>query len=132
MLFAGQLVSAQVEDERHPIEVALEAATDADQSTAGMCRALVEASDGWEKEIISSCQKLKILMTPEEWERFKVSQKAWELYKDLEYASQVEMYSNMEGTVWRVVSSAAQMGLYKNRAKDLLQYVVELEGERGE
>ena len=77
--------------EKHPIEVEMESAIDEDPSTAGMHKAFRDARDKWEKEIIKSFSKLKETMEPEEFEALRISQRAWQSYRDAEVKVQGEI-----------------------------------------
>jgi uncharacterized protein YecT (DUF1311 family) len=116
---------------KHPIEVEMETAIDENPSTMGMRQAFGDARDKWEKEIIKSFSKLKEAMEPEEFEALRVSQRAWETYRDAEVKAQGEIYSRQQGTIWGPISNSAEMELYRSRALQLDEYLGAV-SERGE
>ena len=91
-------------------------------STQGMTTAIGEALAKWESNMAASLVKLKTIMTPEEWKSLELSQKTWEKYREAELKTQAEIYSRMEGTMWRPVSSTAAMDLTRKRALLLTDY----------
>lgn len=108
---------------KHPIEVEMESALDENPSTLGMRQAFGDARDKWEKEIIKSFSKLKETMEPEEFEALRISQSAWEAYRDAEVKTQEEILSRQEGTIWGPLMSSSEMELYRSRALQLDEYV---------
>jgi uncharacterized protein YecT (DUF1311 family) len=108
---------------KHPIEVEMESAIDKDPSTAGMHKAFRDARDKWEKEIIKSYTKLKETMEPEEFEALRISQRAWQSYRDAEVKVQGEIYSREQGTMWGPIAIGDEMELYRSRAMQLDSYL---------
>jgi uncharacterized protein YecT (DUF1311 family) len=111
------------ETDKNPIEVEMELALDQNPSTAGMRHAFREARDKWEKQIIKSFVKLKETMESEEFEALRISQSAWEKYRDAEVKTQGQIFSRQEGTIWGPISGAAEMELYRSRALQLEEYL---------
>jgi uncharacterized protein YecT (DUF1311 family) len=109
--------------EKHPIEVEMESAIDEDPSTAGMHKVFRDARDKWEKEIIKSFSKLKETMEPEEFEALRISQRAWQSYRDAEVKVQGEIYSREQGTMWGPIAISDEMELYRSRAMQLDAYL---------
>lgn len=122
ILFAFSPLHAE-DKVKDPIDVKMEAAMDTNPSTAGMIDAAAAAMDSWKKDIGHSLAKLKKTMTPEEIHALELSQKAWEVFVETELATQTELYSKMEGTMWRPASVVSAMGLYKERALKLRGYL---------
>jgi uncharacterized protein YecT (DUF1311 family) len=68
-------------------------------------------------------QKLKKVMSKEEWVALEASQKAWLAFRDKEFAAQVEIFNRMEGSMWRPVAENERMELVKSRALTLRGYL---------
>lgn len=121
-LFAFSPLHAEdkVED---PIVIKMEADIEKNPSTAGTIDAASTAMESWKKDIGLSLAKLKKAMTAEEVHALEMSQKAWGVFVDAELKTQTELYSRMEGTMWRSASVFSAMHLYKERALKLRRYV---------
>lgn len=115
-------IPAYSQEKKHPIDVAMEKAQDANPSTAGMNEAISEALKKWEVEVNKSLKHLKKVMSAEEGKALEASQKAWIAYRDAELKTQTEIYSRMQGTMWRPASSHAAMDLTRARALQLKHY----------
>ncbi|HEX8312949.1 MAG TPA: lysozyme inhibitor LprI family protein [Chthoniobacteraceae bacterium] len=113
---------AHAEDEKDPIDIAMDAAMERDPSTAGMVQATAAAQKKWEKELARSLARLEEVMEPEEWEALQASQKAWRAFRQQEVKAQGEIYSRMDGSMWVPVSASDAMELVRARALQLRQY----------
>lgn len=104
------------EEEKHPIDQAMESAIDKDSSTAGMVQAISKANKQWDAEMNDLYQDLKRKMAPEEWAALVAAQKAWIVFRDAQIKSIVETYGHMQGTMYIPMSASAVMELTKDRA----------------
>ncbi len=104
------------DEEKHPIDQAMEAAIDKDSSTAGMVQAVSKANKQWDREMNSIYQDLKKKMESEEWASLVTAQKAWIVFRDAQIKSIEETYGRMDGTMYIPMSASAVMELTKERA----------------
>jgi uncharacterized protein YecT (DUF1311 family) len=106
----------RADEEKHPIDQAMEAAIDKDSSTAGMVQAISKANKQWDAEMNDLYQDLKKSMKPEEWAALVAAQKAWIVFRDAQIKSLVETYGHMQGTMYIPMSASAVMELTKDRS----------------
>ncbi len=114
---------AEPAEKPDPIDVALQRDLDHSPSTGGMVQATAEAEKKWDAAMNVAYQKLKKVMGKEEWAALETSQKAWLVFRDKEFATQIEIYSRMEGSMWRPVAVNESMELVKARALTLRGYL---------
>ena len=110
-------------EKQDPIDIKMNADMEENPSTAGMVDAASAASKAWEKDVAASLAKLKKTMSEEEVHALEISQKAWEVFVNAELATQSELYSKMEGTLWRPAAVVSSMELYRERALKLRRYL---------
>jgi uncharacterized protein YecT (DUF1311 family) len=115
-LFYSCFAIAQNTAKKDPIDRAMEAAMEKDPSTAGMVRAISDATVQWDKKMNSIYKSLRKNMEADEWSSLILAQKAWINYRDLQITSIESTYSKMEGTMWVPVSASRVMEITKERA----------------
>jgi uncharacterized protein YecT (DUF1311 family) len=115
-LFYSCFAIAQNTAKKDPIDRAMEAAMEKDPSTAGMVRAISDATAQWDKKMNSIYKSLRKNMEADEWSSLVLAQKAWINYRDLQITSIEATYSKMEGTMWVPVSASRVMEITKERA----------------
>jgi uncharacterized protein YecT (DUF1311 family) len=115
-LFYSCFAIAQNTAKKDPIDRAMEAAMEKDPSTAGMVRAISDATVQWDKKMNSIYKSLGKNMEADEWNSLVLAQKAWINYRDLQITSIESTYSKMEGTMWVPVSASRVMAITKERA----------------
>jgi uncharacterized protein YecT (DUF1311 family) len=115
-LFYSCFAIAQNTAKKDPIDRAMEAAMEKDPSTAGMVRAISDATVQWDKKMNSIYKSLRKNMEADEWSSLILAQKAWINYRDLQITSIESTYSKMEGTMWVPVSASRVMQITKERA----------------
>ena len=115
-LFYSCFAIAQTTAKKDPIDRAMEAAMEKDPSTAGMVRAISDATAQWDKKMNSIYKSLRKNMEADEWSSLVLAQKAWINYRDLQITSIESTYSKMEGTMWVPVSASRVMEITKERA----------------
>jgi uncharacterized protein YecT (DUF1311 family) len=115
-LFYSCFAIAQNTAKKDPIDRAMEAAMEKDPSTAGMVRAISDATVQWDKKMNSIYKSLGKNMEADEWSSLVLAQKAWINYRDLQITSIESTYSKMEGTMWVPVSASRVMEITKERA----------------
>ena len=122
VMAVGPLV-ALAADKADPIDAALKRDMDRDPSTDGMIQATAEAEKKWDAAMNAAYSKLKKVMGREEWAALEASQKAWVVFRDKEFATQIAIFNRMEGSMWRVDAENERMELVKARALVLRGYL---------
>lgn len=91
-------------------------------STQEMVECAYAEHDAWDKEMNKYYNLLKGVLKADEFKRLKAAQKKWLEYRDEELKFYREMYGNMDGTMWRVVSASRHNDVVKKRALELIEY----------
>jgi uncharacterized protein YecT (DUF1311 family) len=115
------------EEEKNPIDVALEAALEKESSTAGMVGAYDAARTKWDKQMNATYKKLKEKMDEEEWQQVVEAQKAWIAFRNAQLAQIGGYYGKKDGTMWRVTIAEHAMQVTKDRARYLSRLLEDLE-----
>jgi uncharacterized protein YecT (DUF1311 family) len=108
----------------NPIDVLLQKRLDSsqNQTTAGMISCEAWAKDAWDKELNKYYKLLMGTLSADEKETLKKSQINWLTYRDSESKFSSQMYTDMEGTMWRSASVSAEVEIIKQRALELKAY----------
>ena len=109
-------------DYQHPIDVWLEQQMEQDYSTAGMCSALAEGAERWDKELNLVYGRLMKSLSPSQIESLKTAQRAWITFRDAELSAIGSIVSMKEGTMYRVEAANLYYELIKQRTLQLLSY----------
>lgn len=121
IVFMSLRVLAQgPETEKHPIEIQFEECMGG--STQEMVECAYAEHDAWDKEMNKYYDLLKGVLSANEFKRLKAAQKKWLEYRDEEKKFYGKMYSDKEGTMWRVVSASRYKDIAKKRALELIEY----------
>jgi len=125
VLFLSTLMQLNAEpvEKKDPIYIALEKAIEKDSSTAGMVEATAQAEKKWDQELNVVYKKLKEAMSQDEWKALEASQKSWVTFRDKEFTTQSQIYSRMEGSMWKPVAVNEAMELVKMRVLTLRGYL---------
>ena len=105
--------------EKHPIEVKVEECIKKDYSTAGMANCVSNSITDWEKEINKNILKLKKIMTVEQYNLLRQSQKEWEKYKQTQWILNRDTIGTMQGTIYIDILIGEQADIVEQRAKEL-------------
>lgn len=103
----------------HPIDSAFHACWAENGSTTGMKFCTYDAMVAWEEEMNKYYQLLLDTLQGEERKKMINSQKQWLEYSEAEAEFLGEFYTNMEGTLWGLVSVGSSMDKMKSRALEL-------------
>ena len=115
-------------NEKNPIDIELQVCLESEENftTAGMTECVSKAIESWDKELNKNYQGLLNLLTSEQKEKLKESQRQWIKFRDSEIVFSNQFYSDMLGTMWIVVASQKQLDLTKQRALELSEYITSL------
>jgi uncharacterized protein YecT (DUF1311 family) len=109
----------------HPVDVRNVACHDIDsnQTTYGMMECESLASEEWKVEMNKYYNLLLDTLSGESSVLLKQSQEAWIEYNKKENLFSSSLYySDMEGTMWRVVNAGRLKDIIRKRALDLKEY----------
>ena len=118
------LLNGQTE-KKHPIDIELQKCLDSKENytTQGMTECIVKAADSWDKELNKNYKILLGLLTEEQKEKLKESQRQWIKYRDNELDFSRSFYTQMQGTMWIPVAARTRLNLTKQRAEELSDYI---------
>ena len=126
IVFASTSLACAIADAQaptlHPIDAQLHRCLEdtTNQTTKGMRDCAYVAMEAWDAEMNKDYQALLGLMKPEGQTALREAQRAWLFYRDKEFDLTNELYmSEMQGTMYHVVATNANMELVKARALEL-------------
>ena len=117
LLHASQLHANA--EEKHPIDAAMDAASEANPSTGGQTEAIEAALKQWDALLNQSYQKLIAKLDLEAANKLRDSQRAWVAWRDKELESLGSIYSKLRGTMYVPLGAYARMNLTRQRAMQL-------------
>jgi uncharacterized protein YecT (DUF1311 family) len=122
------IASAQTSEDENIIDKRWKDCIDKDenQTTAGMVECTVRAAEEWEKELNKNYNLLMGKLNTEEKEKLRLAQRNWLAYRDKELEFAATMYTNLEGTMWRIAIADRRANLTKQRAVELKAYYDDL------
>src|SRR5690554_5855150 len=74
-------------------------------TTKGMTDCVNSATTKWDIELNKTYKKLLSLLTVEQKEKLKIAQRKWIEYRDKEIEFSIQIYSDMQGTMWIPVAA---------------------------
>jgi uncharacterized protein YecT (DUF1311 family) len=109
---------------KYPIDIKCELClkTDSNFTTYGMMRCEITAAMEWDAELNKYYKLLMTVLSPEAKEKLKTAQIKWLSYRDNEFKFSETMYTDMKGTMWRVVNVSRETEIIRQRALDLRAY----------
>jgi len=112
-------------EKKHPIDVELQKCLDTKENytTLAMTECIVKAADSWDIELNKNYKILLGLLTEEQKEKLKESQRPWIKYRDNELDFSRSFYTQMQGTMWIPVAARTRLNLTKQRAEELSDYI---------
>jgi len=112
-------------EKKHPIDVELQKCLDTKENytTLAMTECIVKAADSWDIELNKNYKILLGLLTEEQKEKLKESQRQWIKYRDNELEFSRSFYTQMQGTMWIPVAARTRLNLTKQRAEELSDYI---------
>ena len=116
------------EEEKHPIDAAMDKASEKDPSTGGRTEAIDDALESWDKLLNESYQKLKAKLDRDGAKALRDSQRAWIAWRDKEIANLDKIYGKLRGTMYVPMHAYAKMNLTRQRALQL-ERLAELAGD---
>lgn len=100
-------------DERtdsNSIDLNLKACLDSteNETTVGMIYCTAEAESAWDAEMNKYYKLLQGILSQPEMLKLKASQIKWLEFRDAEFSTSKLIYSDLQGTMWRIVSVDTQ------------------------
>ncbi|MCE3278262.1 MAG: hypothetical protein K0S44_453 [Bacteroidetes bacterium] len=113
---------------KFPVDIRLNSCMDSteNQTTLGMIDCANRAMESWDAEMNKYYRLLLSKLSENTKVKIQISQRKWLEYRDAEFEAQGNLYSEMEGTMWQVVSANRQLQIVKDRAIELMSYYEDL------
>jgi len=108
----------------NPIDVSQKGCLDStqNQTTLGMISCNVRAEQAWDKELNRYYKLLMGILSTDEKTKLKASQIKWLEFRDAEVVTANTIYTDMQGTMWKIVAVGTKMEMVKQRALELKSY----------
>lgn len=123
IVFTINIANAQQSEKEHPIDIEFSQCLTNDSTTAGMVECSYTALEKWDAELNANYKKLMQVLSVEQKDSLKTSQRAWIDYRDKEQNFRSQLFNSIGGTMWRIVESGKQLDFTKERAIELEQYL---------
>ncbi len=109
----------------HPIDIEFDEclAKDESMNTAGQVNCTQVAAKAWDVELNILYQFVSSKLSDEGKMKLKTSQLAWIKYKDQEYKNIDSIYSDLDGSMYRLMREASILDITKHRALELQTYL---------
>jgi len=122
--FSLSVLGQEKNEEKNPIDVKLDKCleNDSNYTSLGMIRCSEIAREDWDKELNKYYKLLMNVLEEDAKAKLKKSQIKWIEFRDLEYEFSSEMYSDMQGTMWKIVAAGRRCEIVKARALALKDY----------
>lgn len=95
-------------------------------TTKGMTDCVSRATEKWDTELNKVYKKLLDLLTTEQKEKLKITQRKWVEYRDKEIEFSNQLYYDMQGTMWIPVAAQTKLDLTRKRTIELESYIANL------
>ncbi len=123
MFFCGH-VFGQSANDSNLIDVQLQQCLDSSQNetTYGMSQCMVKARDAWDKQLNKYYNLLMTLLSKDDKEKLRTSQRNWLVFRNSENTFSVSLYTNIKGTMWGIAKVQREIDLLKHRTSELQGY----------
>ena len=111
------------EEQKHPIDKALEICTDKNPSTAGMVNCTDAAYKKWDQELNKNYRTLMARLKPAGKQLLRSAQLSWITYRDNEFKLIDSIYDGIQGTMYIPMRIDEKMQIVKQRALALASHV---------
>lgn len=120
-LFVSSFALAQ--EKEYQADIELSRCLESDPSTVWVVQCISAAHEKWDKQLNINYKKLLKVLLPEQKERLRTSQRAWIDYRDKEIDLALKLYTDIGGTMWKIVLADRELQFTKERAIELEQYI---------
>ena len=112
-------------EKKYPIDLELKKCLNYKEhsTTQKMTDCVIKATDSWDKELNKNYNTLLSILTDEQKEKLKESQKQWIKFRDNELEFSGYFYNKVGGTMWIPVAAQTGLDITRNRALVLLEYI---------
>ena len=111
----------------HPLEAADAACYDEAMTTVAMVECAAASFDRWDDELNRQYKRLMALLSPDEQQALRDSQRKWIAFRDAEFAFIATTHSRMQGSMYQPLHMEARKELVKARALQLASQVAVLD-----
>ena len=115
------------QESKHPIDLELEKRLDAAVSTIAMVEAYEQTLADWDKLLNKNYQELMKILSKEEQEALRASQREWIKFRDLEFTFNGKYWAKFKGTMYTPFPYAFQCNFVRDRALRLGYYLEDLD-----
>ena len=91
-----------------------------------MTDCVVQATEKWDLELNKNYQKLLNILTAEQKEKLKLTQREWVEYRDKEIEFSNQLYYDMQGTMWIPIAAETKLDLTRKRTVEPENYIANL------
>tara|TARA_B110000093_G_C12769228_1_gene325853 strand:+ start:26 stop:613 length:588 start_codon:yes stop_codon:yes gene_type:complete len=115
-------------DKEQQIDTELQNCLDTGENytTKGMTDCVVQATEKWDLELNKNYQKLLNILTAEQKEKLKLTQREWVEYRDKEIEFSNQLYYDMQGTMWIPIAAETKLDLTRKRTVEPENYIANL------
>lgn len=102
--------------EKHPIDLALEACLQKDDTTAGMSECYAEAESRWDQELNRAYRALLAPLDEQSRKKVQDAQRAWLSFRDGQLSAISSIYGARQGTIWHITAARQSMEVVREQA----------------
>lgn len=92
-------------------------------STHEILKCISKAEQDWDKELNRVYRELRALSSDSEKNTLRTAQLKWIEYRDNEFEFILELYGNMQGTMFQIFHASRKMEIVKARTIELQNYL---------
>ncbi len=131
LIFTINQIFAQTNNEKYKADINLNTCLEIPEnySTQGIISCYQKATTEWDKELNKKYKTLISMLTNEQKEKLKTTQRQWIIFRDKELNFSNKLYSDMQGTMWSITATERKYELTKNRTIELDNYIINLKAK---
>jgi len=131
LIFTINQIFAQNNNEKYKADINLNTCLEIPEnySTQGIISCYQKATTEWDKELNKKYKTLISMLTNEQKEKLKTTQRQWIIFRDKELNFSNKLYSDMQGTMWSITATERKYELTKNRTIELDNYIINLKAK---
>ncbi len=93
------------------------------ESTAGMISCAQLGLEAWDETLNDYYQRLEDKLSREEFTKLRDAQRAWLKFRDAELNFMGDFYTNLDGSMYRMIAANHALELTRDRAIELWGYI---------
>ena len=126
-LFSLNIVAGSDIEEKHPIDIWLDANMSKDPSTFGMRKTINQAQQKWEIEVNKVYKRFMLKLNRNQQNALRQSQRSWLKFREADGNAISEIVSAQDGTIHQLSGTSYGMELVRERTLKLISYESQLE-----